>query len=580
MSTQGPLDPVSSRRSQAWFGAPGRNGFLHRSWMRNQGHTDEAFDGRPVVGVVNTWSELAPCNGHLRQLAEAVKRGVLMAGGYPLELPVMSLGETLVRPTAMLYRNLLAMVAEESLRSNPLDGVVLLSGCDKTTPGLLMGAASVDLPAIMVTGGPMLNGKFQGRDIGSGTAVWQLGEELRAGRITEADFAEAEICMSRSPGHCMTMGTASTMACIVEALGMTLPGAAAIPAPDSRRVVTAQRAGQRIVAMVEEGLRPSQVLTAPAFDNAIRVNAALSGSTNAAVHLLALAGRVGVPLDLRHFQELTDEVPVLADVVPSGRFLMEDFFYAGGVPQVMHELGDLLHTDHVTVTGRSVADNIAGTRCWNREVIRTRAEPAQPPGAGTRVLWGSLCPDGAVIKVSAASPGLLEHRGPALVFESIEDYLAACDDPQLPVTPDTVLVVKGAGPRGYPGFPEVGNPPMPKKLLDDGIVDMVRVSDARMSGTGYGTCVLHVSPEAALGGPLAVVRTGDLIDLDVADHRLDLLVEPEELDERRAAWRPSPLPAERGWVRLYVEHVLGADRGADLDFLVGGSGDGVPRHSH
>jgi L-arabonate dehydrase len=569
-----------ARRSQAWFAAPGRNGFLHRSWLRNQGHTDEAFDGRPVIGIVNTWSELTPCNGHLRQLAEAVKRGVLLAGGYPFELPAMSLGETLIRPTAMLYRNLLSMEAEESIRANPLDGVVLLSGCDKTTPGLLMGAASVDLPTIMVTGGPMLNGKFQGRDIGSGTAVWQLGEELRAGRISEADFAEAEVCMSRSAGHCMTMGTASTMACMVEALGMTLPGAAAIPAPDSRRAVAAQRAGQRIVSMVTEGLRPSAVLTREAFENAIRVNAAISGSTNAVVHLLALAGRVGVPLDLHDFQELTDEVPVLVDLQPSGKYLMEDFFYAGGVPQVMAELGALIHTDHVTVTGASVADNIAGTRCFDRRVIATVAEPVRPPGSGTLVLWGTLCPNGAVLKVSAATPELLAHRGPALVFEQIEDYVAHMDDPDLPVTPDTVLVVKGAGPKGYPGFPEVGNLPMPKKLLDQGITDMVRVSDARMSGTGYGTCVLHVSPESAVGGPLALVRTGDLIELDATGHRLDLLVDPQVLEARRAQWRPPARPADRGWVRLYVDHVLGADQGADLDVLVGGSGDGVPRHSH
>lgn len=575
-----PAEPVEPRRSQAWFAAPGRNGFIHRSWLRNQGHTDEAFDGRPVIGIVNTWSELTPCNGHLRQLAEAVKRGVLLAGGYPFELPAMSLGETLVRPTAMLYRNLLSMEAEESIRANPLDGVVLLSGCDKTTPGLLMGAASVDLPAIMVTGGPMLNGKFQGRDIGSGTAVWQLGEELRAGRISAADFAEAEVCMSRSPGHCMTMGTASTMACVVEALGMTLPGAAAIPAPDSRRVATAQRAGQRVVAMVAEGLRPSAVLTREAFDNAVRVNAAISGSTNAVVHLLALAGRVGVRFGLHDFQALTEEVPVIADLQPSGRFLMEDFFYAGGVPQVMAELGNLIHTDHVTVTGRPVADNIAGTRCWDRRVIATVVDPVRPPGAGTMVLWGTLSPAGAVLKVSAASPELLAHRGPALVFERVEDYLAVCDDPELPVTAETVLVVKGAGPKGYPGFPEVGNLPMPKKLLDAGILDMVRVSDARMSGTGYGTCVLHVSPESAAGGPLALVRTGDLVELDASAHRLDLLVGPEVLEARRAEWSPPPRPVERGWVRLYVDHVLGADRGADLDVLVGGSGDGVPRHSH
>jgi L-arabonate dehydrase len=580
VSADQPSEVAVARRSQAWFAAPGRNGFVHRSWLRNQGHTDEAFDGRPIIGIVNTWSELTPCNGHLRQLAEAVKRGVLLAGGYPFELPAMSLGETLIRPTAMLYRNLLSMEAEESIRANPLDGVVLLSGCDKTTPGLLMGAVSADLPAIMVTGGPMLNGKFHGRDIGSGTAVWQLGEELRAGTITPADFAEAEVCMSRSPGHCMTMGTASTMACVVEALGMTLPGAAAIPAPDSRRVATAQRAGQRIVAMVDEGLRPSDVLDRQAFENAIKVNAAVSGSTNAVVHLLALAGRAGVSLDLNDFQRLTDEVPVLVDIMPSGRFLMEDFYYAGGVPQVMVELGDLLHTGHVTVTGRPVAENIAGSRCWNREVIGTRAQPVQPPGAGTRVLWGTLCPAGAVIKVSAASPHLLAHRGPALVFDSIEDYLAVCDDPDLAVDAGTVLVVKGAGPRGYPGFPEVGNLPIPKRLLAAGVTDMVRVSDARMSGTGYGACVLHVSPEAAAGGPLALVQTGDVIELDAGDHRLDLMVDADELERRRAAWSPPAPPVERGWVKLYVDHVLGADQGADLDILVGRSGDAVPRHSH
>lgn len=567
-------------RSGAWFADEGRHGFLHRSWLRNEGFTDELFDGRPVIGIANSWSELAPCNAHLRGVAEAVKRGVLMAGGFPLEFPTMSLGETIVRPTAMLFRNLMAMEVEESVRANPIDGVVLLSGCDKTTPAQLMGAASVDLPAIMVTGGPMLNGKFQGRDIGSGTAVWQLTEEYRAGRITQADLTEAETCMSRSAGHCMTMGTASTMACLAEALGMQLPGSAATPAVDSRRLVVAQRSGQRIVDMVKEGLRPSAILTREAFENAITVNAALGGSTNAVVHLLALAGRVGVPLDLADFDRLTTEVPVLVNLMPSGRFLMEDFFYAGGLPVVMAELGELLHRDHVTVTGQSMADNVKGVTCWNREVIAPLEQPFQPAGSGTAVLRGSLCPDGAVLKVSAAAPDLLDHRGPALVFDSIEDYLEVCDDLDLAVTRDTVLVVRGAGPKGYPGFPEVGNVPLPRALLQAGVTDMVRVSDARMSGTGYGTCVLHCAPEAAVGGPLALVRSGDMIHLDVRDRRLDLEVDQAALAERRALWvRPEP-SADRGWARLYIDHVLQANQGADLDFLVGASGDGVARHSH
>jgi L-arabonate dehydrase len=567
-------------RSADWFAAEGRQGFLHRSWMRNQGFTDELFDGRPVIGIANSWSELTPCNAHLRTVAEAVKRGVLMAGGFPLEFPTMSLGETLMRPTTMLYRNLMAMEVEESIRANPLDGVVLLSGCDKTTPAQLMGAASVDLPAIMVTGGPMLNGKFRGRDIGSGTAVWQLTEEFRAGHITQEDVTEAETCMSRSAGHCMTMGTASTMACLAEALGMQLPGSAAIPAVDSRRLVMAQHSGQRIVDMVREGQRPSSILTREAFENAIRVNAALGGSTNAIVHLLALAGRVGVPLDLAEFDHMTSEVPVLVNLMPSGQFLMEDFFYAGGLPVVMAELGDLLHRQHVTVTGRSVAQNIEGAECWNKEVIATLAAPFQPAGSGTVVLRGNLCPDGAVLKVSAASEELLDHEGPALVFDSVEEYMAVCDDPDLPVTRDTVLVVRGAGPKGYPGFPEVGNVPIPRVLLEAGITDMVRISDARMSGTGYGTCALHLAPEAAVGGPIALVRTGDRIHLDARGRRLDLLVDEATLADRRREWVPPGRSAERGWVRLYVDHVLQANLGADLDFLVGGSGDDVPRHSH
>lgn len=571
---------AAPRRSAAWFAREGRAGFIHRSWMRNEGFTDELFDGRPVIGIANSASELAPCNAHLGQVADAVKRGVWMAGGFPLVFPTMSLGETLVRPTAMLFRNLMAMEIEESIRANPLDGVVLLSGCDKTTPAMLMGAASVDIPAIMVTGGPMLNGKFRGRDIGSGTTVWDLTDQFRAGRINAEDLSEAESCMSRSAGHCMTMGTASTMACLAEALGMQLPGSAAIPAVDSRRYALAQRAGQRIVAMVEENLIPSALLTRRAFDNAIRVNAAIGGSTNAAVHLLALAGRVGVTLGLEDFDEMSRTIPLLVDLMPSGKHLMEDLFYAGGLPAVMAELGDLLDGDVLTVTGASVRDNLAGVHCVDRDVIRTCDAPFRPAGSGTVVLRGSLCPDGAVIKVSAASEHLLRHRGRALVFDCIEEYMAVCDDADLPVDSATVLVVRGAGPRGYPGFPEVGNMPIPRVLLEAGITDMVRVSDARMSGTGYGTCVLHVAPEAAVGGPLALVRTGDWIDLDVPERRLELLVDQEELRRRRAEWVPPPPQTPRGYVRLYVEHVLQANQGADFDFLVGSSGSGVGRDSH
>ncbi|WP_328708433.1 dihydroxy-acid dehydratase [Microbispora hainanensis] len=567
-------------RSQEWFGAEGRNGFIHRSWMRNQGFADDVFDGRPVIGIATTWSELTPCNAHLRDLAEAVKRGVWESGALPLEFPAMSLGEPVMRPTTMLYRNLLAMEAEELIRANPLDGVVLLSGCDKTTPGLLMGAASVDLPTLMVTGGPMLNGKFRGRDIGSGTDVWRFTEEMRAGRMTAADCAEAEICMSRSRGHCMTMGTASTMACVAEALGVQLPGSAALPAVDSRRYALAQAAGRRIVAMVQEDQRLSTVLTREAFENAIRVNAAIGGSTNAVVHLLAIAGRLGVPLSLEDFDTLTAEVPMLVNLMPSGTYLMEDFAYAGGLPALMKEIASLLHLDHVTVSGKSVADNISGAECWNRDVIGTMDKPFQAAGSGTVVLRGSLAPSGAVLKVSAASAHLLQHTGPALVFDRIEDYVAAADDPDLDVTADTVIVVQNAGPRGYPGFPEVGNMPMPRRLLQEGITDMVRISDARMSGTGYGTCVLHVAPEASVGGPLALVRTGDLVRVDVPARSLDLLVDEAELERRRAAWQPPQPPATRGWVRLYSEHVLQADKGADLDFLVGGSGSAPPRHSH
>jgi len=565
-------------RSGAWFGETGRNGFIYRSWVR--GYPPEVFDGRPVIGIANSWSELTPCNAHLRRVAEAVKRGVWQAGGFPLEFGTLSTGETLMRPTAMLFRNLMAMDVEETLRANPLDGVVLLSGCDKTTPAALMGAASVDLPAIMVTGGPMLSGKFQGRDIGSGTDVWRFSEEVRAGRMSEAEFRSAESCMHRSDGHCMTMGTASTMACMAEALGMQLPGSASLPASDSRRDVLAQLAGQRVVGMVAEDLRMSRVLTRAAFENAIRVNAAIGGSTNAAIHLIALAGRVGVPLALDDFDALARDVPTLVDLMPSGRFLMEDFAYAGGLPVVMRELGGLLHLDALTVTGRTVGEEVADARCWNREVIRSVEEPLQPPGSGLAVLRGNLCPDGAVVKQSAASPHLLRHRGLALVFDRIEEYNAVRESEDLPVDESTVLVLRNAGPKGYPGMPEVGNLPLPKKLLERGLTDMVRVSDARMSGTGYGTVVLHVAPEAAVGGPLALVRTGDPVVLDVPARTLRMDVDDEELNRRRQQWTPPALEFERGYARLYVEHVLQADRGADLDFLVGGSGSGVPRDNH
>ncbi len=577
-----PVGPRASRRSQSWFGATGRSGMLYRSWMRNQGYGPRVFDGRPVIGIASTWSELAPCNAHLHRVAEAVKRGVWQSGGFPLEFPVLATGETLMRPTAMLYRNLIAMVAEELIRANPLDGVVLLSGCDKTTPGLLMGAASVDLPAIMVTGGPMLNGKFRGEDVGSGTHVWRFEAELLAGRMTPADCDEAEGCMARSAGHCMTMGTASTMACMAEALGMQLPGSATWPAVDARRFETAQAAGERAVALVEEGLRPSAILTRAAFENAIRTNAAIGGSTNAIIHLTALAGRLGVPLALGDFDELARPVPTLVDLMPSGRFLMEDFCYAGGLPVVLRELDEagLLHGDQLTVTGATLRANVAGARCWNEEVIRPIDAPLQPPGTGTAVLTGNLCPAGAVIKQSAASSSLLKHTGRAVVFDSAEEYHALAGDEDVDIGASDVLVIRYAGPRGYPGMPEVANVPIPAKLVREGITDMVRICDGRMSGTGFGTVVLHVSPEAAVGGPLALVETGDRITLDVPARTLTLEVDDSELERRRAAWTPPEPRSRSGYTWLYTEHVLGADLGADFDFLRGPRGHDVPRDSH
>jgi len=548
--------------------------------MRNQGFGPEVFDGRPVIGIANSWSEFTPCNAHLRRVAESVKRGVWEAGGLPLEFPTMSLGESLMRPTTMLYRNLLAMETESTIRANPMDAVILLTGCDKTTPAMLMGAASVDLPTLLISGGPMLNGKFQGRDIGSGTDVWKFSEDVRAGRMSATDFSQAEGCMSRSAGHCMSMGTASTMGLVTEALGVQLPGSAAIPAVDSRRYAAAQEAGRRIVAMAREELRLSDILTRQAFENAVRTNAAIGGSTNALVHLLAIANRVGVDLQLDDFDVLSRNVPVIVDLMPSGRFLMEDFYYAGGLPAVMNRISEHLNLAAITITGQTLGENIADAPCWNDEVIRTLDNPVSEAGSSTVILRGSLAPDGAVLKVSAASPELLIHRGRALVFDHIEDYNAVCDNLELAVDETTVLVVRGCGPVGYPGFPEVGNMQIPRRLLDAGITDMMRISDARMSGTGFGTCILHVSPESAVGGPLGLVETGDWIELDVPQRTLNLCVDPAELQERRAHWTPPESPYKRGWEKLYTENVEQADQGADFAFMRGSSGSDTPRHSH
>ena len=566
-------------RSTHWFGLQDRDGFIHRSWMKNQGFPSNLFDGRPVIGICNTWSELTPCNAHFRMIADRVKRGVYEAGGFPLEFPVMSLGETNIRPTAMLFRNLVSMDVEESIRGNPIDGVVLLCGCDKTTPSLMMGAASCDLPALVVSGGAMLNGHFRGETIGSGTSVWSMSEDVRAGKMSCADFMDAESCMSRSAGHCMTMGTASTMACMVEALGMGMPQNATIPAVDSRRYVLAQEAGRRIVQMVRDDVKMSQILTRKAFENAIRVNAAIGGSTNAVLHLLALAGRVGVKLELEDFDRLGHALPLLVDLMPSGKFLMEDFYYAGGVPAVVRALGELINRDVLTVNGKTMGENTAEAPCWNAEVIHGRDNPIREH-AGIAVLRGNLAPGGALVKPSAASPHLLKHRGRAVVFADIEDFKKRVDDPALDVDENSVMVLQGAGPKGYPGFPELGNLPLPKKVLKKGITDMVRISDARMSGTAYGAVVLHVSPESAVGGPLALVKDGDMIELDVEKRRLNLEVSEQELAQRRANWTPPKPHSDRGWVKLYQEHVQQAHLGCDLDFLIGKSGSAVPRPAH
>ena len=571
---------MKNLRSQEWYGREDRDGFLYRSWMKNQGWPHDLFTGRPVIGICNTWSELTPCNAHFRELAEWVKRGVWEAGGFPLEFPVMSLGETQLRPTAMFFRNLASMDVEESIRGNPMDGVVLLMGCDKTTPSLLMGAASCDLPTIGLSGGPMLSGKFQGHDLGSGTGVWQMTDQVRSGEMKMEEFFAAESCMHRSKGHCMTMGTASTMASMVEALGMSLPGNAAIPAVDARRNTLAQMTGRRIVQMVHDDLRMSTILKREAFENAIRANAAIGGSTNAVIHLIAIAGRVGVSLGLDDFDRLGSGLPCLVDIQPSGKYLMEDFFYAGGLPAVLRELGEagVLHKDALTVNGSSIGKNVADAPCWNRDVIRRFVEPFKA-GAGIAVLRGNLAPDGAVIKPSAASPHLLQHCGSAVVFESIEEFHSRINDEALEIDENSVMVLKNCGPRGYPGMAEVGNMLLPAKLLKRGVTDMVRISDARMSGTAYGTVVLHVSPEAAAGGTLALVQSGDMITLDVPQRLLQLEVDEKTLAARRTNWTPPSLP-NRGWLRLYVEHVQQADKGADLDFLVGKSGSRVARDSH
>jgi L-arabonate dehydrase len=563
-------------RSQGWFGKTGKDGFIYRAWMKNQGIPDHEFRGKPVIGICNTWSEFTPCNAHFRELAESVKHGIYEAGGFPVEFPVMSLGETLIKPTAMLYRNLVSMDVEESIRANPMDAVVLLCGCDKTTPSLVMGACSVNIPTIVVSGGPMLTGKYRGKDIGT-SDVWRFNEAYKTGQMSADEFREAEACMGRSRGHCAVMGTASTMACMVEALGLSLPGNAAIPASDSRRKVLAHYSGMRIVEMVRENLRLSDILTREAFENAIKVNAAIGGSTNAVIHLLAMAGRIGVDLDLNDFDVHSRGVPLLANLQPSGAFFMEDFYYAGGLPALMKEMGDLLHPA-ITVNGRPITDNALEFENYNKEVIGDLEKPINPM-AGIVVVKGNLAENGAVIKASAASPELLKHRGRAVVFEDIEDYHARVDDPNLNIDESCIMVLKSVGPKGYPGMPEVGNMALPTKLLEKGVKDMVRISDGRMSGTGFGTVVLHVSPESAAGGTLALVKDGDFIELDVENRSLNLEVSPEELAKRRAEWQ-APTFESRGYVHLYQHHVTQSHLGADLDFLKGGSGSSVTRDSH
>lgn len=565
-------------RSSEWFGHNDKMGFVHRSWMRNQGHPDHMFQGKPVIGICNTWSDLTPCNAHLRDFAEVVKRGVYEAGGFPLEFPAMSLGETLMKPSTMLWRNLASMDVEESIRANPLDGIVLLTGCDKTTPSTLMGACSVDLPTLIVPGGPMLNGKWRGKTVGSGTLTWQLSEALSKGEITAEELREAESCSSRSAGHCMTMGTASSMACTVEALGLTLPNAAAIPAVDSRKKVMAHLAGNRIVQMVKEDLKLSKILTREAFENAIKINAAIGGSTNVVLHLLAIARRLEVPLSLEDFDTLASRLPMIVNLMPAGTYLMEDLFYAGGLNAVIRAMKEHLKPA-LTISGKSLAENAENAENLNKEVIGDLQNPFMKE-AGIAVLHGNLCEKGAVIKPCAASPHLMKHRGRAVVFDSIEDYHKRVDDPELDIDKDCVMVLQGVGPVGYPGMPEVGNMTLPKKILEQGVTDMVRISDGRMSGTAYGTVVLHVAPESAIGGNLALVQNGDMIALDVANRSLILEVSEAELKQRREKWTPPQPLADRGYAKLYIETVNQADEGCDLEFLKGGTGSEVSRDLH
>lgn len=568
---------TQDRRSRGWYGMADKDGFIRRSWMKAQGYPDHAFDGRPVIGICNTWSELTPCNSGLRDLAEGVKRGVWEAGGFPVEFPVMSLGETQMKPTAMLFRNLLAMDVEESIRGYGIDGVVLLGGCDKTTPGQLMGAASVDLPTIVVSSGPMLNGKWKGRDLGSGTDVRKFATAVKAGEMTLADFMATESGMSRSKGVCMTMGTASTMASLTEAMGISLPTNAALPAVDARRMALAHLTGKRIVEMVEEDLKMSDVLTRESLENAIIANAAVGGSTNSVMHLLAIAGRLEVDLALDDF-ELGGDIPLLVNCMPSGKYLMEDFCYAGGMPAVLAEIQHLLKPAN-TVLGKDISVYYDGAEVYNRDVIRPFDDTLRP-ASGLRVLRGNLAPKGAIVKPSAATDALLEHEGDAYVFENIEDLKANIDREDLPVTPETILVLKGCGPKGYPGMPEVGDMPIPAKLAKQGVRDLVRISDGRMSGTAFGTVILHVAPEAQAGGPLALVQTGDRIRVSASQGKLDLLISDEELERRRASWTPEASPYSRGYAKLYIDHVLQADQGADLDFLVGKDTRPVTRESH
>ncbi len=572
-------DTSKKLRSQQWFGKTGKDGFIYRAWMKNQGVPHDEFEGKPVIGICNTWSELTPCNGHFRELAESIKKGVWEAGGFPVEFPVMSLGETLIKPTAMLYRNLASMDVEESIRANPIDGVVLMCGCDKTTPSLIMGACSVDLPTLVVSGGPMMKGRWRGGLIGT-SDVWHIAEQYKTGDITQAEIVEAEACMARTPGHCAVMGTASTMATMVEALGLSLPNNAAIPAADARRKVLAQLSGRRIVEMVREDMYMSKILTRQAFENAIMINAAIGGSTNFVIHLLAIAARIGVDLKIDDFDVLSEHIPLIANIQPSGEHFMEDLYYAGGLPAVIRELESVLRKEALTVNGQTLWDNCKEAPCYNRELVGTLEKPFKPQ-SGIAVVKGNLSPNGAVIKPSAATPKLMKHRGKAVVFENIEDYHARVDDPKLDIDENSIMVLKNVGPKGYPGMAEVGNMTLPKKLLEKGVTDMVRISDGRMSGTGYGTVVLHVSPEASAGGTIALVQDGDWISLDVPNRSLSLEVSDEELAERRRIWETNYAEnASRGYVQLYIRHVEQAHLGADMDFLKGKSGSTVTRDSH